>query len=241
MTMITDLSFFFSPECINDVYEKANIDGKMIEKCMVDSGGTDDDANGIGNNFLDKELADQKELAIVVLPTMDVNTIALRGGFSSSIVFDAICAGFSEGSQPVICKPCVGCEEIADCVANAFCTQTTMPKNNDNGSGSGSDSAVVIDNKGITNNDYGAVDMTASKSENSSGISSTTFGITLLFICAVFVGVGYLHWKKTRSDMNEQVRGILAEYMPLEGIDGNVPNGSPMDFTSQAGSNSLIS
>jgi len=238
------LEFFFSPECINDVYEKANIDGNMIEKCMADSGGTDDDPNGIGNNFLDKELADQKELAIVVLPTMDVNNIALRGGFSSSTIFDAVCAGFSEGSQPVICNPCVGCQEIADCVANGVCTQTsggTSPQNIDNGSTTGSGSGVVIDNQGIINNDNDAVDMTARKSENSSGISSTTFGITLLFICAVFGGVGYLHWKKTRSDMKEQVRGILAEYMPLEGNDGNVQNGSPMDFTSQAGSNSLIS
>ena len=41
--------------------------------------------------------------------------------------------------------------------------------------------------------------------------------------------------------MREQVRGILAEYMPLEDSGDGAMNGSPMDFARGGGSTGLIS
>ena len=215
------LENFFSQDCINDVYEKANIDGNMIEKCMADSGGTDDSKDTI-NNLLEKELAEQKVFATSVLPLMDVNNIALRGRFDSSTIFNAICAGFLAGSEPDICKPCAGCVEIEDCIVNEFCSQESV---------------------GVGSNYYkGAA--------SASGVSSTTFGLTILFIFGVFAGVGYLHWKKTQNHMKDQVKAILAEYMPLESNQAagtyNSPdqaaNGidSPMELENQGKASSLI-
>jgi len=34
---------------------------------------------------------------------------------------------------------------------------------------------------------------------------------------------GFMYWKKSQREMRDQVRGILAEYMPLD--DGNVSVG----------------
>ena len=75
----------------------------------------------------------------------------------------------------------------------------------------------------------------------SGSVSAHTFFTTLFAICCAFGGIGFLHWKKTRDDMREQVRGILAEYMPLEDSGDGVMNGSPMDFAHGGGSTGLIS
>ena len=61
---------------------------------------------------------------------------------------------------------------------------------------------------------------------------------SLFMIAFAFGGIAFWHYRKTREDMRAQVRGILAEYMPLEGDDGAV--GSPMDFAGRGGNESLM-
>lgn len=64
-------------------------------------------------------------------------------------------------------------------------------------------------------------------------VSKKTFGLTLLLVCGIFGAAGYIHWRKTREEMRDQVRGILAEYMPLEG--GENMDHNPMDFARSNG------
>ena len=72
-------------------------------------------------------------------------------------------------------------------------------------------------------------------------VSSNTFGFTIFFMAAAFAGVGYWHYNKTRDDMREQVRGILAEYMPLEDQDGaGDAGGNPMEFAMRGGTTPLF-
>lgn len=77
------------------------------------------------------------------------------------------------------------------------------------------------------------------KGKGGGGVSTHTFMSSILFICIAFGGAAFYHYRKTREEMREQVRGILAEYMPLEGDDGHV--GSPMDFARRGGSEHLMS
>ena len=66
---------------------------------------------------------------------------------------------------------------------------------------------------------------------------------SMLFVVCVFGGLGAWHYKKTREDMREQVRGILAEYMPLEDQEndhGMMSQGSPMNFAMGGQKTSLI-
>ena len=72
------------------------------------------------------------------------------------------------------------------------------------------------------------------------GVSSTTFVLSMMLLTGLFGGVGFWYYKKTRDDMKDHVRGILAEYMPLED-QGEGPITSPMDFAQTGGTASLIS
>ena len=143
---------------------------------------------------------------MVILPTMFVNSVPLRGALTTYSVFNAICAGFYEGTAPIICQQCSGCGDAEICVNKGRCMS---------GGSSGGDAG-------------------------SNGVSKRTFGLTLLFLCSAFGTVGYLHWRKTREEMRDQVRGILAEYMPLEGGD-DLDGSSQMDFARQGQTSSLIS
>jgi hypothetical protein len=167
---------------------------------MKDSGGLGSDT---ANAFLDAEINSQAERGVVVLPTAFVNTAAIRGALTVKNVFDAVCAGYSEGTVPEICTQCASCGDPYGCIkAGGKCS----------GPGGGGGSA---------------------------GVSTHTFASSMFFVVAIFTGLGFWHYKKTREEMREQVRGILAEYMPLEGDDGDI--GSPMDFARRGADTSLIS
>lgn len=79
--------------------------------------------------------------------------------------------------------------------------------------------------------------------DSKGSVSTHTFFSSMLFVIAVFGGLGAWHYKKTKEDMRDQVRGILAEYMPLEDQDGNHHGGmgSPMNFAMQGGTTGLMS
>jgi hypothetical protein len=196
--------FFANQDCINDAYKHSKVDGKSIETCMDDSGGTTADSENI---MLKAEINAANQAGVVVLPTMFVNSVALRGALLTPTIFHGICAGFLEGTEPKVCNGCSGCGDIALCVKTGLCTSGSSS----GGGGSSSDGSV----------------------------SKKTFGMILLLLCSVFGAAGYLHWKKTREDMRDQVRGILAEYMPLEA--GDDQDHSPLDFARKGQGASLIS
>lgn len=58
------------------------------------------------------------------------------------------------------------------------------------------------------------------------GVSFRTFMLSLLAISGMIGGVGFYYHRRSQMDMREQVRGILAEYMPLEDQEG----GGATDF-----------
>merc|ERR1740136_379518 len=107
--------FFANKGCLTDVMKAAKVDSDIVSRCMRDSGGTDGDND---NTFLDLEIKAQERRGVVVLPTMFVNAVALRGALSQNTVVGAVCAGFLEGTAPKICDQCAGCSNKAGCVQN---------------------------------------------------------------------------------------------------------------------------
>lgn len=172
--------FFARKKCIDDVYKNAKIDGKLIDECMEREEGLEGDHE---ITLLKEEIDEAVQRGVVVIPTVFVNNVPLRGSLTSSTVVHAICAGFAEGSAPDICSVCSSCSDAGACVLKGSCPGKSSP---------------------FTEGSGGSV-------------SKRFFGLTLLTVCCIFGAVGYLHWKKTREEMRDQVRGILAEYMPLEG------------------------
>lgn len=48
------------------------------------------------------------------------------------------------------------------------------------------------------------------------GLTFGSIAFITLFICATISAAGYVYWRRTQQHMRDQVRSILAEYMPLE-------------------------
>lgn len=190
--------FFKDQDCINDAYKKSKVEGQRVEDCMINSGGTEADKS---NSKLEMEIDAEVQQGVVIMPTAFVNNVALRGGLTATNIFNAICAGFAEGTVPDICTQCAGCSEVVSCIDAGYCT----------GSKSG-----------------GAAP--------SQGVSTHTFASSMLFVIVCFAAIGAVLYKRQRDEMREQVRGILAEYMPLEDQD----MGGPMDFARGGGTTSLI-
>jgi len=47
-------------------------------------------------------------------------------------------------------------------------------------------------------------------------VSKGQLFMSLFCVSGVFCGIGYWQWKRSQRQMRDQVRGILAEYMPLD-------------------------
>eukprot|EP00555_Chaetoceros_dichaeta_P006879 CAMPEP_0198254216 /NCGR_PEP_ID=MMETSP1447-20131203/4558_1 /TAXON_ID=420782 /ORGANISM="Chaetoceros dichaeta, Strain CCMP1751" /LENGTH=523 /DNA_ID=CAMNT_0043940183 /DNA_START=24 /DNA_END=1595 /DNA_ORIENTATION=- len=192
---------FSQQSCVDGVFKNVGIDGKIINSCMMDSGGTGAGEKGHNKNILlDKEIVEMEETSVIVVPSIFVNTIFLRGSLTVVNVFNAICAGFLEGNAPELCEACSDCTEKTACLEDGFCA--------------------------------------SNNSESGGGVSKRFFGFTLLLLCSIFGAIAFVHWKKTREEMRDQVRIILADYMPLN--DGDDDDQSPMDFARGGGSASLI-
>lgn len=94
---------------------------------------------------------------------------------------------------------------------------------------------------GCVDQGYCSADASAMAAAGGGGVSTHTFAFSMLFVIGIFSGLAVWHYKRTREEMRDQVRGILAEYMPLEDQDGVGGHGSPMDFARGGAATSLIS
>ena len=109
--------------CVKDAMSHAAIDSSAVETCMKDSGGTTTD--GV-NTLLQAEITAKDEKGVVVVPTVYVNTVAMRGGISAQTVFSTICSGFLDGTSPEVCNRCALCFDVTGCVqANGICGGST--------------------------------------------------------------------------------------------------------------------
>ncbi|CAM9430404.1 unnamed protein product [Scytosiphon promiscuus] len=66
---------------------------------------------------------------------------------------------------------------------------------------------------------YGCMTGTSPSGGGGGGMSAGNTLFLLLFVVGAMTAAGFVHYKRTQTQMRDQVRGILAEYMPLEDID----------------------
>lgn len=165
--------FFSDDECIKEIMAKVGIEAAVIDQCMADSGGVDDDAE---NTLLDGELMAKDNVGVVILPATYVNRAAIRGALELPTMFRAICSGYAVGTEPDICNMCVPCADQRGCIAGGRCN--------------------------------GAA--------NSESVSQTSFLGSLLGLSAFFGVIIFVQYTRTQRKIRDQVRGIVAEYMPLD-------------------------
>ena len=165
--------FYKNKKCISDAMTHANVDAKVIEQCMSDSGGVDGD---VENTLLDEQLLAKDKSGVVILPSLYVNRVSIRGSLNFPVVFKAICAGYSSGTKPTVCDTCASCPNEKECITNAYCGSKKMQQ-----------------------------------SVSTTNMASAMLGLVLFFCC-----FSYVQHRRYQSQMQMQVKNIIAEYMPLE-------------------------
>ena len=168
--------FFMDEKCVREVYNLAGIDGKVIDRCMSDSGGLEGD---VRNQLLEDEIAAKVTSGVVIIPAVFVNGAVIRGALTFKTVFQAVCAGYLAGTAPEVCAKCVTCPEEFECTVDGYC-----------------------------------------KSKQT-GVSNGVFIGTMVGMAVLFGALLIIQYRKSKGQMRDQVRGIIAEYMPLdEDLDG---------------------
>uniref|UniRef100_A0A6U4KRF6 Uncharacterized protein n=2 Tax=Phaeomonas parva TaxID=124430 RepID=A0A6U4KRF6_9STRA len=183
-------SGFNSEDCVRRAMEAADIDHSQVQGCIVASGGYDERSGE--NSILKSAIEDKVNKGIVIMPSLFVNNIFEKGAMNAPVVFDAICAGYEQGTEPAACE-CAGIASSSrweTCIENCVededkCGTTPEPEN----------SATVKDD----------------------GLGAGAITLIVLSVLFVAAGAGYGYFKYSQDRVRNEVRDILAEYMPLEG------------------------
>jgi len=151
-----------------------------------------DDSGGLvdgPNTILEHELVQLATKNIYVVPECIINGQSVWGALTTANVLETICHGYSSGDEPEAC----------DCLTFAA---------------NANDAAYTECLDGIS-----AHKSSSSKSKPASGYMPW-WGVLFLVltIIVVMLVAALVYWKKTQQQMRDQVRGILAEYMPLEDV-----------------------
>ena len=111
---------FAEDACLNDSLSAAKVNKPLVDDCMKNSGGVDDD---VVNSLLDEQLAKRKESSVVSLPTLTLDRKNLEH-FSSFSLFETICWKFwysNVDDIPEICYTCGDCPNKIGCVEEGHC------------------------------------------------------------------------------------------------------------------------
>ena len=154
------------------------------------------DAGGLSgpNSILDAEILERKRNQIYLIPQCIVNTKSIVGNVDTANVLNAICAGYSDGDEPWVCD-CrpYGTEAYQNCIANHESPSKASKK---------------------------------SETTRTTETPALAWWAVLLICFSIVISMfaaGVLYWKSSQTHMRDQVRGILAEYMPLDEPLGAAP------------------
>lgn len=178
----------FNSDCSKRMHTLAGLSWDATMKCVSDSGGYD--LTGGLNTLMDAEIEARVDKSIILLPTIIVNGVVERGGTRTAAVLSTICAGFAEHTEPAVCN-CVnnlaGNTAVSQCV-HALNGKTQPP----------------------------TPGPAKTPGEEESTVSTVVVLIIIISIVVIMASVGYWHHRRSQIQMRNQVRNILAEYMPLE-------------------------
>ena len=181
----TPMLSFNDVDCVASAMRSANIDEQVTLDCMKSSGELVPNSNAT-NHLLDQELIDQKQAGVVLIPSLVVNGAVIHGSLSFSTVLKAICSGFATGSEPDVCINCANCRDELDCITHHGMCRSGESNSILNGSG-----------------------------DSVTGIPLGIFSIVLLVVTICFGCLMVMFSRRQQTLMHDQVRGVVAEYMPV--------------------------
>jgi hypothetical protein len=193
MTTCSTSASFTDANCIEQIYKNIGIDGARVNSCMKDSGTGDNSVN----TKLEEEVSQQTKRGIVIIPSAFVNNAPIRGALTVPNVFQAICAGFAEGTAPKICYQCSSCADVPNCINRGVCRSYQYSSSTSTYKAGGGDSDLV---------------------------SFGTFFFWMVLLVGTLATAGVIYKNRTEETMRSHVRTLLADYMPLQDQDGDPTN-----------------
>jgi hypothetical protein len=155
------------------------------------------------NDVLDQAVKALDRENIVYVPECIVNGVVHYGSVDPPTILASICQGFPLADRPPVCD-CAIDSRYNDCVARNGAAPVA-------GGGSSSKDPIIAHD------------------------GMPWYGVLMLVVAIVVVMLlaGLAYWKRTQRQMRDQVRGILAEYMPMEDLGEalnpmNEPDSSPV-------------
>ncbi|KAH8087696.1 hypothetical protein JL720_7016 [Aureococcus anophagefferens] len=186
---------FVDAGCRSRAMREAGVDEAYVDACVADSGGLDGGPNAV----LDHEVAELENKNIVYVPECIVNDAVVWGGLSPLNVLSTVCHGYARDALPPACD-CVEAAALVSSDAYAKCLADSVAP-------------------------YVTPEVTKTKETVKSGIPWYAVFLLVVAIVVVMLLAGLAYWKHTQAQMRDQVRGILAEYMPLEDLGTSNPIG----------------
>lgn len=195
----------FNEACSIKVHKAVGLDYAITQRCVKDSDRPDG-----SNALLEAELKSRTEKNILLLPTVVVNNVVLRGGVTPVSVLSTICSGFKRDMVPGLCS-CVEThskEDVLQCTSSQ-CPTSELP-------------FFCNYNKQCVATDAVCKALSSpAGASDSKGVSVTGVVLIVLTVAGALGAVGLVYWRRAKAQMRAEVRNILAEYMPLEEIPSN--------------------
>ncbi|KAI3677776.1 hypothetical protein L6452_37046 [Arctium lappa] len=91
----------YNKECADEVIKSLGVDLKKINECVGDTEA--DEENSVLKAEQEAQIGKGKRGDVTMLPTLIINNRQFRGKLDKGTVLKAICSGFEETTEPVIC------------------------------------------------------------------------------------------------------------------------------------------
>mmetsp|Transcript_92953 Transcript_92953/g.225715 ORF Transcript_92953/g.225715 Transcript_92953/m.225715 type:complete len:583 (-) Transcript_92953:71-1819(-) len=182
-------------ECSNEQQYAAGLDAGITNECVNAAGGVDE--RGPENSLLEAEVRLRDDLVIVTLPTVVVNEVIERGATTTQNVLATLCAGFVQGSEPLLCKYCqsVEAEALENCLKRAEGMDGSGSNGNDDDGGG---------SHGGPNGQQSGGGSTVGPPTNSGGADTGLIIVVVILVLVVGVGgfIGYKQLKAMRTKLD---------------------------------------
>mmetsp|Transcript_18960 Transcript_18960/g.28090 ORF Transcript_18960/g.28090 Transcript_18960/m.28090 type:complete len:569 (-) Transcript_18960:113-1819(-) len=196
-------TYYNDENCIENAYKHAKVDGSLMEQCMKDSGGLEEDRN---NAWLDNVLERQAASGIVSTPAITINHKYQVEDYGAIIVYDSMCEAYLYAASqstmteiealrkvPTLCITCRTCPNKLGCVEN--------------------DGKCVAE-EFHTHHTAGDENHIPTNGSHSKKKSKTTFTI-LFFLSLGVVGAAYFYKKNEDRFASSNSGGLLNGYFQL--------------------------
>merc|ERR1711871_11626 len=182
----------FNAACSEQVHKQVpGLSYAETVQCIKDAESAGDGTNAL----LEAEKNFRSRLNIMADPTVIVNNVIERGVVNVEAVSGTICAGFLSGTEPALC----------DCIDEHYGSPNVM--------------TLCKCAPNAVNDVFCPYDNScaASVKDCPSGQSSLGWWVAgIVIVAASAAGVaGFVYWRRAKQQMRNEVRNILAEYMPL--------------------------